>query len=215
MSYEKLIDHTLLKTEATEKDIAKLVAEAKEYKFASVCISPIWVTYAAQALKDTGVAVCTVIGFPQGATPTAVKVFETQTAIDDGANEVDMVIAVGKLKGGDSTYVEQDIKAVTNVAKGKALVKVIIENCLLTDAEKKLACQLVVNAGADFVKTSTGFSNGGALKEDVILMRKTVGDTIGVKAAGGIRSKEDASIMIEAGANRLGTSNSVEIVQCS
>jgi deoxyribose-phosphate aldolase len=215
MSYEKLIDHTLLKTEATEKDIAKLIVEAKEYKFASVCISPIWVTYAAHALKDTGVAVCTVIGFPQGATPTAVKVFETQTAIDDGATEVDMVIAVGKLKGGDSAYVEQDIKAVANVAKGKALVKVIIENCLLTDAEKKLACQLVVNAGADFVKTSTGFSTGGAVKEDVILMRKTVGDTIGVKAAGGIRSKEDASSMIEAGANRLGTSNGVKIVQCS
>lgn len=215
MSYEKLIDHTLLKTEATEKDIAKLIVEAKEYKFASVCISPIWVTYAAQALKDTGVAVCTVIGFPQGATPTAVKVFETQTAIDDGATEVDMVIAVGKLKGGDSAYVEQDIKAVVAAAKGKALVKVIIENCLLTDAEKMLACQLVVNAGADFVKTSTGFSTSGAVKEDVILMRKTVGDTIGVKAAGGIRSIEDASIMIEAGANRLGTSNGVKIVQCS
>jgi deoxyribose-phosphate aldolase len=213
MGYEKLIDHTLLKTDATEKDIAKLVAEAKEYKFASVCISPIWVTYAAQALKDTGVAVCTVIGFPQGATPTAVKVFETQTAIDDGATEVDMVIAVGKLKGGDSDYVEQDIKAIVNAAKGKALVKVIIENCLLTDVEKELACQLVVNAGADFVKTSTGFSTGGAVKEDVILMRKSVGDTIGVKAAGGIRSKEDVNIMIEAGANRLGTSNGVKIVQ--
>lgn len=213
MGYEKLIDHTLLKTDATEKDIAKLVVEAKEYNFASVCISPIWVTYAAQALKDTGVAVCTVIGFPQGATPTAVKVFETQTAIHDGATEVDMVIAVGKLKGGDSAYVEQDIKAVVNAAKGKALVKVIIENCLLTDAEKALACQLVVNAGADFVKTSTGFSTGGAVKEDVILMRKTVGDTIGVKAAGGIRSKEDANIMIEAGANRLGTSNGVKIMQ--
>lgn len=213
MEYAKLIDHTLLKTEATEADIAKLVAEAKKYNFASVCISPIWVAYAAKALKDTGIAVCTVIGFPQGATPTAVKVFETQNAINDGATEVDMVIAVGKLKGGDSVYVAQDIEAVVNAARGKALVKVIIENCLLTDEEKKLACKLVLNAGADFVKTSTGFSTGGALKEDVSLMRKIVGDKIGVKAAGGIRSQADADIMIKAGANRLGTSNGIKIVQ--
>lgn len=213
MEYAKLIDHTLLKTEATEADIAKLVAEAKEYSFASVCISPIWISYAAKALKDTDIAVCTVIGFPQGATPTAVKVFETQNAIKDGATEVDMVIAVGKLKGGDIAYVAQDIKAVVEAAKGKALVKVIIENCLLSDEEKKLACELVLNAGADFVKTSTGFSTGGALKEDVSLMRKVVGDKIGVKAAGGIRSKDDAAIMIKAGANRLGTSNGIKIVQ--
>lgn len=215
MEYAKLIDHTLLKTEATESDIAKLVEEAREYEFASVCISPIWVAYAAKALKDTSVNVCTVIGFPQGATPTPVKVFETKTAIEDGASEVDMVISVGKLKSGDSTYVKQDIAAVVDVANGKAKVKVIIEACLLTNEEKILACQLALDAGADFVKTSTGFSTSGASKDDVRLMRRVVGDKIGVKAAGGIRSEEDVKLMLEAGANRIGTSNGVKIVQKS
>ncbi|WP_110955648.1 deoxyribose-phosphate aldolase [Anaerosinus massiliensis] len=215
MEYAKLIDHTLLKTEATEADIAKLVEEARKYEFASVCISPIWVAYAAKALKDTSVNVCTVIGFPQGATPTTIKVFETKTAIEDGASEVDMVIAVGKLKSGDSMYVKQDIAAVVKESRGKAKVKVIIEACLLTNEEKALACQLALEAGADFVKTSTGFSTGGAVKDDVRLMRRVVGDKIGVKAAGGIRSEEDVKLMLEAGANRIGTSNGVNIVQKS
>lgn len=213
MNYAKMIDHTLLKTEAQRKDLDKLINEAKKYNFMSVCVSPIWVKYAADLLKNTDVKVCTVIGFPQGATPTPVKVFETQNAIENGANEVDMVISIGLLKDKEYDAVENDIKAVVNVAKGKALTKVIIEACLLTDEEKIMACKLAKKAGADFVKTSTGFSTGGATVHDVQLMRKTVGTDMGVKASGGVRTKEEAQKMIEAGANRIGTSNGISIVE--
>lgn len=169
-------------------------------------------SYAAAQLRGTGVKTCTVIGFPQGATPTAVKVFETQQAIADGAEEVDMVIPVGRLKDGDDDYVRADIAGVVAAAKGKALTKVIIETCLLTDAEKRTACRLAQEAGADFVKTSTGFSTGGATAADVALMRETVGRAMGVKASGGVRSRTDAEAMIAAGATRLGTSSGVKIV---
>ena len=209
MDFAKMIDHTLLKTEA---DLDKLLDEAKTYRFASVCVSPIWVSYTAEKLKGTGVKTCTVIGFPQGATPSVVKAFETQKAIADGAEEVDMVISVGRLKDQDYDYVREDIKSVVAAAKGKALTKVIIETCLLTNEEKRMACRLAKEAGADFVKTSTGFSSGGAVVEDVRLMRETVGAEMGVKASGGIRSRADAEAMVAAGATRLGTSSGVKIV---
>ncbi|MDQ0203031.1 deoxyribose-phosphate aldolase [Pectinatus haikarae] len=212
MDYAKLIDHTLLKTDAVKKDLEKLLIEAKKYNFASVCISPIWVSDAYEQLKNTNIAVCTVIGFPQGATPTSVKVFETEQAIKDGASEIDMVIAIGKLKDCDDKYVKNDISAVVKATKGKAIVKVIIEACLLSDSEKVRACNLAVEAGASFVKTSTGFSIGGATEKDVALMKKTVNGKAKVKAAGGIRSRQDADIMIAAGAERIGTSHGVEIV---
>ena len=212
MDFAKMIDHTLLKTEAGKADLDKLLDEAKTYHFASVCVSPIWVSYAAEKLKGTGVKTCTVIGFPQGATPSAVKAFETQKAIADGAEEVDMVISVGRLKDQDYDYVREDIKSVVSAAKGKALTKVIIETCLLTNEEKRMACRLAKEAGADFVKTSTGFSSGGAVVEDVRLMRETVGAEMGVKASGGIRSRADAEAMVAAGATRLGTSSGVKIV---
>ena len=213
MGLAKYIDHTLLKTDAQRADVAKLIEEAKAYYFASVCVSPIWVSYVSEALRDTGIKTCTVIGFPQGATPTAVKVFETQQAIADGAEEVDMVIPVGRLKDGDCDYVRADIAGVVAAAKGKALTKVIIETCLLTDEEKRRACLLAKEAGADFVKTSTGFAAGGATAADVRLMRECVGETMGVKAAGGIRSRADAEAMLAAGATRLGTSSGVKIVE--
>ena len=212
MDFAKMIDHTLLKTEAGKADLDKLLDEAKTYHFASVCVSPIWVSYAAEKLKGTGVKTCTVIGFPQGATPSAVKAFETQKAIADGAEEVDMVISVGRLKDQDYDYVREDIKSVVSAAKGKALTKVIIETCLLTNEEKRAACCLAKEAGADFVKTSTGFSSGGAVVEDVRLMRETVGAEMGVKASGGVRSRADAEAMVAAGATRLGTSSGVKIV---
>ena len=211
MDYAKMIDHTLLKTDAQKKDLDKLLLEAKKYNFMSVCVSPIWVKYAAEQLKDTNVKVCTVIGFPQGATPTEVKVFETKNAIENGATEVDMVIPVGVLK--DNIAVENDIRAVVEAAKSKALTKVIIETCLLTDEEKIMACKLSKSAGADFVKTSTGFSTAGATVKDIRLMRETVGEQMGVKASGGVRSREDADAMIKAGATRIGTSNGVKIVE--
>ena len=201
MELAKYIDHTLLRT------------EAKAYHFASVCVSPIWVSYVSEALRDTGIKTCTVIGFPQGATPSAVKAFETKQAVADGADEVDMVIAVGRLKDGDDAYVKADIEAVVQAAGGKALTKVIIETCLLTDEEKRRACLLAKEAGADFVKTSTGFAAGGATTADVRLMRECVGETMGVKAAGGIRSRADAEAMLAAGATRLGTSSGVKIVE--
>lgn len=213
MDLAKMIDHTLLKPQATREDIARLASEARQYGFASVCVNPCWVPVAAQELTGTEVKVCTVIGFPLGASSTQVKVFETQDAIDHGAAEIDMVIAIGRLKAAEDTAVESDICAVVEAARGKALVKVIIETCLLTDDEKVRACMLAVRAGADFVKTSTGFSTGGARPEDVALMRKTVGKTAGVKASGGIRSKEDALRMVAAGADRLGTSAGVLIIQ--
>ncbi|RHG11225.1 deoxyribose-phosphate aldolase [Megamonas funiformis] len=213
MDYAKMIDHTLLKTDAQKKDLDKLLLEAKKYNFMSVCVSPIWVKYAAEQLKDTNVKVCTVIGFPQGATPTEVKVFETKNAIENGATEVDMVIPVGVLKDKDYIAVENDIRAVVEAAKSKALTKVIIETCLLTDEEKIMACKLSKSVGADFVKTSTGFSTAGATVKDIRLMRETVGEQMGVKASGGVRSREDADAMIKAGATRIGTSNGVKIVE--
>ena len=213
MDYAKMIDHTLLKTDAQKKDLDKLLLEAKKYNFMSVCVSPIWVKYAAEQLKDTNVKVCTVIGFPQGATPTEVKVFETKNAIENGATEVDMVIPVGVLKDKDYIAVENDIRAVVEAAKSKALTKVIIETCLLTDEEKIMACKLSKSAGADFVKTSTGFSTAGATVKDIRLMRETVGEQIGVKASCGVRSIEYADAMIKAGATRIGTSNGVKIVE--
>lgn len=208
----KMIDHTLLKANAKKEDIVKLAEEAKQYDFASVCVNPTWVKTAYEVLKDTSVKVCTVIGFPLGASASKVKGYEAKVAIEDGATEVDMVINVGALKGKLYDVVEQDIKEVVEAAKGKALVKVIIETCLLEEDEKVKACEIAVNAGTDFVKTSTGFSTGGATVEDIALMRKTVGTNIGVKASGGVRSYEDAAKMIEAGASRIGTSNGVTIV---
>ncbi|WP_313993272.1 deoxyribose-phosphate aldolase [uncultured Selenomonas sp.] len=212
MDFAKMIDHTLLKTDARQADLDKLLNEAKAYHFASVCVSPVWVAYAAEQLRGSGVKTCTVIGFPQGATPSAVKAFEARRAIEDGAEEVDMVIPVGRLKDQDYDYVRADIAAVVAAAKGKALTKVIIETCLLTDEEKRTACRLAKEAGADFVKTSTGFSAGGATAADVRLMRETVGTEMGVKASGGVRSRADAEAMVAAGASRLGTSSGVQIV---
>ncbi|SOC20829.1 deoxyribose-phosphate aldolase [Ureibacillus xyleni] len=211
-NYASLIDHTLLKPEATKSQIEKLCDEAKKYEFASVCVNPTWVSVSAQLLKGTNVKVCTVIGFPLGATTSDVKAFETKNAIENGAQEIDMVINIGALKEGQYQLVGDDIKAVVEAANG-TLVKVIIETSLLTDEEKIKACELSVEAGADFVKTSTGFSTGGALVEDVALMRKTVGPTIGVKASGGVRSLEDMQKMIEAGATRIGASSGVAIMQ--
>lgn len=213
MNIARMIDHTLLKADATKDQIEKLCSEAREYQFASVCVNPVWVKAAAQALKGSTVEVCTVIGFPLGATTTETKVFETKNAIENGASEVDMVINIGALKNDDLMTVEEDIRSVVQEAKGKAITKVIIETCLLTEKQKVSACQLVVKAGAEFVKTSTGFSNGGATVEDVALMRSTVGPEIGVKASGGIRSLTDIKKMIEAGATRVGASAGVQIMK--
>ncbi|MCY8757395.1 deoxyribose-phosphate aldolase [Bacillus haynesii] len=212
MTIANLIDHTALKPHTQKSEIKKLIEEAKTYQFASVCVNPTWVEFAAKELKGTEIDVCTVIGFPLGANTTETKAFETKDAIAKGATEVDMVINIAVLKDGDDDFVEADIRAVVEAAKGKALVKVIIETCLLTDEEKERACRLAVAAGADFVKTSTGFSTGGATAEDIALMRKTVGPDIGVKASGGIRTKEDVESMISAGATRIGASAGVSIV---
>lgn len=209
----KMIDHTLLKPDATREKIKNLCLEAKEYQFASVCVHPYWVPYAYDLLKQTNVKVCTVIGFPLGATTSNVKAFETKEAIKSGAEEIDMVINIGALKSEHADYVREDIQAVTAVAKGKAIVKVIIETCLLTKAEIKRACQLAVEAGADYVKTSTGFPTGGATAEDVALMREVVGPNIGVKASGGVRTRQDAEKMIKAGASRIGASSGIKIVK--
>lgn len=207
------IDHTLLKPDATPSEITELCKEAKKYHFASVCINPCYVSLCSSLLKETEVRVCTVIGFPLGATTTEVKKFETEQAVQNGANEIDMVINVGRLKAGDYNFVENDIQQVVRTAKSYgALVKVIIETALLTDEEKVKACLICKKAGADFVKTSTGFSKGGATVGDVALMKYVVGSAIGVKAAGGIRSKEDAEAMIASGADRIGASASVKIV---
>ena len=211
MAINRYIDHTLLKPESTQTQIDKLIAEAVEYQFASVCVNPTWVSYAAKALKGTEVNVCTVIGFPLGANTSSVKAFETKDAVANGADEIDMVINIGQLKSGQYDAVEADIRAVVE-ASGDKLVKVIIETCLLTDGEKVKACQLAVAAGADYIKTSTGFSTAGANIADVTLMRKTVGPNIGVKAAGGTRSYADAEAFIKAGATRIGTSAGVAIV---
>lgn len=211
MKINKFIDHTLLKADSVKSQFDQLLDEAKEFDFASVCVNPSWVSYCAKELKGTDVKVCTVVGFPLGATTAETKAFETQNAIANGADEIDMVINIGLLKQGDYQAVEDDIRAVVE-ASGDKLVKVIIETCLLNDEEKVKACQLSVAAGADFVKTSTGFSTAGANVSDVKLMRQTVGPDIGVKAAGGTRSLEDAAAFINAGATRIGTSSGVKIV---
>lgn len=209
-----MIDHTILKPEATQDQIAQLCFEARKYGFASVCVNPTNVKLCASLLQGANIDVCTVVGFPLGATPTDVKVFETQQAVREGATEVDMVLNVGALKSRDYELVRQDIASVARACHaGNAILKVIIEAALLADEEKVVACQLAKVAGADFVKTSTGFGPGGATVEDVALMRKVVGPSIGVKAAGGIKTFEDAQRMIAAGASRLGASASVKIVQ--
>ena len=209
----RMIDHTLLKPDATQKEIEKLCSEAKQYRFASVCINPSNVKLCAELLRDTDVKVCTVIGFPLGATSSAAKAFETDRAIKDGAREVDMVINVGMLKSGEYNYVEEDILSVVSAAHSfGVLTKVIIETGLLTDEEKVKACMLAKHAGADFVKTSTGFVKGGATVGDIALMRKVVGPELGVKASGGVRSQEDALALIASGADRIGASASVKIV---
>ncbi|MFD6439201.1 deoxyribose-phosphate aldolase [Peribacillus sp. NPDC060186] len=208
-----LIDHTLLKADATKEQIKVLCEEAREYKFASVCVNPTWVKYASELLEGSEVKVCTVIGFPLGASTPETKAFETKDAISNGAQEVDMVINIGALKDKDNELVERDIRAVVAASTGKALSKVIIETSLLTEEEKVRACELAVKAGTDFVKTSTGFSTGGATVEDVALMRKTVGPDIGVKASGGVRNTSDAQKVIEAGATRIGASAGVSILK--
>jgi deoxyribose-phosphate aldolase len=211
-NFARMIDHTLLKAEATKEQIEKLCAEAKQFNFASVCVNPTWVKRSSELLQGTEVVVCTVIGFPLGANTPAVKAFEAKDAIANGAKEVDMVINIGALKDKNDELVQADIAAVVEAAKGSALVKVIIEACLLTDEEKVKACELAVAAGADYVKTSTGFSTGGATAEDIALMRKTVGPELGVKASGGVRSLEDMKKMVEAGATRIGASSGVAIM---
>ena len=213
LNITSIIDHTLLKPEATKEMIEKLCSEAKEYNFFSVCINPYYVKTAKEELEGSNVKIATVIGFPLGSTPKEVKAFEASEAIKNGADELDMVINIGALKDGDYTTVEEDIKAVVNEAADKALVKVIIETCLLDDEEKKKACEIARAAGADFVKTSTGFSTGGATVEDVKLMREVVGEDLGVKASGGIRDYETAKKMVEAGASRIGASSSIEIAK--
>ena len=208
----RIIDHTYLKPDGDRAQIEKLCAEARQYKFASVCVNTTMVHLASELLKDSGVNVCAVIGFPLGAGTTASKVFEAQEAVRCGAVEVDMVINVGALKSRDYALVEYDIRKVVQGVEG-TLVKVIIETCLLTDEEKVIACALAKAAGAHFVKTSTGFSKGGATVEDVALMRRVVGPEMGVKASGGIRDAETAIAMVKAGATRLGVSASVAIVE--
>ena len=212
MKIEKLIDHTLLKSDASAEQIKKICAEARQYGFMSVCVNPARVELVHKELEGSGVKTCCVIGFPLGATLSSVKAFEAQEAIKLGAEEVDMVINIGAVKDGNWELVESDICAVVEAASGKALVKVIIETCLLTDEEKIKACECAMRAKADFVKTSTGFSTAGATEHDVKLMRSVVGDSMGAKASGGVRTPEDAEKFIAAGASRLGTSNGVKLL---
>jgi len=209
-----MIDHTLLKPDATQQEVAQLCFEARKYNFASVCVNPTWVSLCAQLLQGSSAKVCTVIGFPLGATSPEVKAFETQTAIQHGATEIDMVINIGALKARDLDLVARDIRGVVEVAHARnIIVKVIIETALLDDEEKTIACLLSKEADADFVKTSTGFAGGGATVHDVELMRRTVGPEMGVKASGGVRTFEDAESMIKAGATRIGASAGVKIIQ--
>ena len=212
MNYNKMIDHTILKADATKKMVKTVIDEAKLYHFATVCVNPVWVSFCAEELVDSDVKVCTVIGFPLGASTTAVKVFETKDAIDNGADEIDMVINIGALKDGNKQLVLDEIKAVVKVA-GNKCVKVIIETCLLSDEEIVLACQLAKEAKAAFVKTSTGFSSGGATFKDVALMKSIVGDELQVKASGGIRSFEEMDSIVKAGASRIGTSAGCKLVK--
>ena len=207
-----MIDHTLLKATATPEQIVQCCNQAKQYNFASVCANPCFVKLMSEELKGSGVKVCTVIGFPLGANSAEVKAFEAAKAVEDGADEIDMVINVGEIKAGNLKYVENEIKEVVRASQN-AVVKVIIETCFLDDNEKVIACKLAQNAGAGFVKTSTGFGTGGAKAEDVRLMRQTVGNSMGVKASGGIRSLDDVLKMIEAGANRIGTSSGIAIIE--
>lgn len=213
INFASYIDHTLLKADAKKDEIIDLCREARMYSFASVCVNPAWVSVASEALEGSSVKVCTVIGFPLGSSTSEVKAFETANAIQNGAEEIDMVIHIGAIRDGDEDAVKEDITSVVEAAKGKALVKVIIETSLLTDSEKRTACELAVVAGADFVKTSTGFSTGGATEEDIKLMRAVVGPNLGVKASGGIRSFEDMEKMIQAGATRIGASSGVQIIK--
>ena len=207
-----MIDHTVLKATTTKEDVVKVSKEAKENQFFSVCINPTHIELAKKELEGSNVKVCTVIGFPLGANTPEVKGFETKDAIAKGADEVDMVINIGALKDKNYDLVERDIKAVVDAANKEVLVKVIIETCYLTDEEKKIACELAVKAGTDYVKTSTGFGTGGSTPQDIKLMRDVVGAEIGVKASGGVRCKEDAVAVINAGASRIGASASVAIV---
>ena len=213
MDYAKMIDHTLLKPEASREQVKKLCREAAEYGFHSVCVNSCYVSFCADLLKDSDVKVCTVIGFPLGAMSTAGKAAEAAAAVKDGADELDMVINVGMIKSGDWEYVRRDIEEVVKAAGSRALVKVILETCLLTEDEKRRACRVCRKAGAAFVKTSTGFSTGGATAADVRLMRAEAGDSMGVKASGGIRSLKDAEEMADAGADRIGTSSGIAIVR--
>lgn len=208
----KYFDHTILKADAQKEDIEKICREAIEYNFASVCVNSYWTKYAAQLLTNSDVSVCTVVGFPLGAMCTKAKAYETCCAVEDGADEIDMVINIGELKAGNGEAVFEDIKAVRSQCEGKIL-KVIIETCYLTENEKKAACELAVKAKADFVKTSTGFGSDGATVEDVALMKSVVSGKAKVKASGGIRNSETAKAMIEAGADRLGTSATIAIVE--
>lgn len=212
MDFNKYFDHTLLKPEATAQDIKTICKEAIRYGFASVCVNPCYVAKAKEMLRGTDVKVCTVVGFPLGASETEVKVFEAQTAIERGADEIDMVLSVGALKDGDDAMVQEEIRRIKAVCEGRIL-KVIIETCLLSREEKIRACRLCVAAGADYIKTSTGFSTGGATKEDVRLMKQEAAGRAKIKAAGGIRDLEGARRMIEAGADRIGTSRTVAIVK--
>ena len=212
MSIAAYIDNTLLKADATPEMIERICAESVELKTASVCVNPAYVPLVKKCLEGSGVKTCCVIGFPLGMNATRVKAFEAAAAVEDGAEELDMVINVGMLKAGDAAYVKNDIKAVVDAAKGR-LVKVIIETCLLTDEEKVLACELAKEAGADFVKTSTGFSTAGANAHDIALMRKTVGPEMGVKASGGVRDYAFAMELINAGANRIGASSGKKIAE--
>jgi len=212
MNIAKYIDHTILKPEATVEEVKKLCREAREYNFASVCVNGCHAKFVSTELAGTDVKTCVVVGFPLGAMTKETKAFETKNAIENGASEIDMVINIGALIDRNYALVKEDIEAVVNVAKGKAIVKVIMETCLLSNEEKIKACEISKEANADFVKTSTGFSCGGATKEDIALMRKTVGETLGVKASGGVRDYKTAMEMINAGASRIGSSNSIVIV---
>ena len=212
MNLAKLIDHTILKPVATQEDVRSLIEEARQYGFFSVCINPFWVAYAKELLKGSDVKVCTVVGFPLGANTTAVKVYETQDALKNGADEIDMVINIGALKARDYKTVLEDIKAVRQACEGHVL-KVIIETSQLTDEEKVKACELSAEAGADFVKTSPGFTGGGATAADVALMRKSIPAHMQVKASGGVRTREDFDAMVAAGATRIGASSGVKIIE--
>ena len=209
----KYIDNTLLKQDATRTDIVELCRQSVQYAFKAVCVNSCWVKLCAEETSGSGVAVCSVVGFPLGAGVSAAKAFEAECAIRDGASEIDMVINVGALKSGMDQYVRDDIAAVAAACKGKALLKVILEMCLLTEEEKRKGIEFSRDAGADFVKTSTGFSSGGATVEDIALMHSMVGGKMGIKAAGGVRSFADAKRVIEAGATRIGTSNGVKIIE--